>query len=158
MKAKSKKIVPLDQAIAEAKTLLDANGKSKVPLKELAQRWHCSMPRVNIILREARGGKKLRRRTAKAAAAAPVRRVRAVGGHPKLRQLVARAQAVEAKLSATAQQLAAIPGIRPAEVRSIARRSTQAVWGEFAEYLQTFAAGLATGRRRRRRGRRAAKK
>ncbi len=156
MKAKSKNIVPLDKAIAEAKTLLDANGKSKVPLKELMTRWHCSMPRVNIILREARGGKKLRRRAAKAVAAAPARRVRVAGRvrHPKLRQLIARVNAVEAKLGSAAEQLATIPGIRPAEVRTIVRRSTKAVWGEFAEFLHSYAASLAP----RRRGRRAAKK
>jgi hypothetical protein len=147
----------MPEAVADAKTLLDAKGKSTLPLKELAQRWHSSMARVNLVLRDARGGKRMRapNKTAPVKAVAPARRgrparVASTGiGNAKLRQLIAKAMEIDAKLSAPTKQLESIPGIRPAEIRVIAKRSSAAIWSEFAEYLTTLAAAVAVKRRGR---------
>ncbi|HZV13492.1 MAG TPA: hypothetical protein VFA55_09780 [Candidatus Kapabacteria bacterium] len=143
------KIIPIADAITDARQLLNSG---KLPThKELATRWHCSLPRVSYVLAKVKTSNKktlhkpVRRSVTISATSTPK--------HPLLSRIHASLLRTEDDLVNAEGYISAIPGLGNSEIKKLVKKIQAGVWAEFHRSVSKELPSiekLAKGKRKRR--------
>jgi hypothetical protein len=148
------KITPITDAIIDARQLLNSG---KLPThKELAARWHCSLPRVSYVLAKVKRGNKkpphkpVRRSASNSAGSTPK--------HPLLSRIHKSLLRAEDDLVNAEGYISAIPGLGNSEIKKLVKKIQASVWAEFHKSVSRELPSIEKLAKSKRRKRRSVKK
>jgi hypothetical protein len=140
------KIIPIADAIKDAQKMIQSN---TLPThKDLAKKWHCSLPRVAYVLGKIKSG------TTNKKPGRPKSSVStgAYSKHPILSGLRATIDQLENDLVNAEGYVSAIPGLSEIELNKLVKKAQASVWAEFhksaSKHLESIQK-LSKGRKKR---------